>query len=542
MAKNIDWWKNALIYQIYPLSFKDSNDDGIGDISGIISKLDYLKDYGVDVIWLSPVYQSPMDDNGYDISDYTKINPMFGTMEDLVQLIHEVHQRDMKIIMDLVVNHTSDEHFWFKEASQSKTSKFRDYYIWQDQPVPEISSIFSGSAWQFDEKTNQYYFHLFSKRQPDLNWQNSLLREEIYQMINDWLDLGIDGFRMDVIDVIGKDVASGKLGDGPYLETYLKEMYERCFKGRDIMTVGEMGGISAMRAWELTSMKDSGLNMTFQFTHFVVDQLEHHSKWYIKSTDFLTLKTIFSKNHEIFKNSGWNSLYLSNHDQPRQVSRFGDEKTFRIRSAQMLFTMMYLQKGTPYVYQGEEIGMTGVKFDSIDDYKDIETLNWYQEAKDNGWSHENIMHSIYVKGRDNSRTPLQWNDDIHAGFSKHEPWIKVNPNYQTINAKIDLENPNGVYHYTKQIFRIRKQYDVFTEGDFKCLFPEDPKTFIYVRQNETHQALVINNMTNKNVIVDLKHYRSFTNILSNVAIDLSEKTILEPYAAGIFIKEQNHDN
>ncbi len=542
MEKTITWWKKALIYQIYPLSFKDSNDDGIGDIKGIISKLDYLKDYGVDVIWLSPVYQSPMDDNGYDISDYTKVNPMFGTMDDLISLIDEVHQRDMKIIMDLVVNHTSDEHVWFKEAKKSKDSKFRDYYIWQDQPIPDIHSIFSGSAWQFDKTTNQYYFHLFSKRQPDLNWQNSELRQAIYQMMNDWLDLGIDGFRMDVIDLIGKDVPSGKLGDGPYLESFLKEMYQACFKERDIMTVGEMGGISVIRAKELTSNQDFGLNMTFQFSHLAVDQVKSQSKWYIQPTDFLELKTILSNNHQIFKSSGWNSLFLSNHDQPRQVSRFGDEKNFRIRSAQMLFTMLYLQKGTPYVYQGEEIGMTGIKFDDISNYKDVEILNWYEEAKGYGWRDEDIMKSIYAKGRDNSRTPFQWNDEVYAGFSKHEPWLKVNPNYLNINAKIDLENPNGVYQYTKQLFKIRKQYDVFTEGDFTGLFPEDPKTFIYLRQDKTHQALVVNNMTNQEVIIDLKEFQAFTNLLSNVAIDLSEKTVLKPYAASIFIKELTHDN
>lgn len=543
MDKKITWWKNALVYQIYPLSFKDSNGDGIGDLRGIIESLDYLKDYGVDVIWLSPVYQSPMDDNGYDISDYYEINPMFGTMDDLKELISKVHQKGMKIIMDLVVNHTSDEHHWFKEARSSLNSPVRDYYIWRDEPKPEIGSVFSGSAWTFDSKTNQYYFHLFSRRQPDLNWQNPHLRNEIYRMMNKWLDMGIDGFRMDVIELIGKDIDSARLGDGPYLEIYLNEMYENCFKGRDIFTVGEMGGISVKRAQELTSQSNLGLNMTFQFSHLGVDQEKGQSKWHIKKPDMLELKKILSENQIIFMNSGWNSLFLSNHDQPRQVTRFGnDSALYRIRSSQMLFTMLYGQKGTPYVYQGEEIGMTGIVFDDIDQYKDIETINWYHEAKALGWEKDKIMASIAAKGRDNSRTPFQWNESLFAGFSNHHPWLSVNPNYLQINAKKEMENPFGIYHYTKTLFEIRKKYDVFSNGDFTLLYPEDDQTFIYLRQTRNQSALVVTNMTDQEVVVDLENFEDYKLLLANVDIKLTGHTKLKPYAAAIYIKERKYDN
>jgi len=538
MEKKIAWWKNALVYQIYPLSFKDSNGDGIGDLRGIIESLDYLKDYGVDVIWLSPIYRSPMDDNGYDISDYFDVNPMFGTMDDVKELIEKVHQKGMKIIMDLVVNHTSDEHHWFKSAKSSIYSPVRDYYIWRDKPEPEIHSIFSGSAWEYDETTNQYYFHLFSRKQPDLNWQNPHLRQEIYRMMNKWLDMGIDGFRMDVIELIGKDVDTLRLGDGPYLEAYLTEMYEACFKGRDIFTVGEMGGISQKRAQELTSNPKFGLNMTFQFSHLGVDQEPNKSKWHIRKPDMYELKRILANSQVIFESKGWNSLFLSNHDQPRQVTRFGnDSALYRVRSSQMLFTMLYLQKGTPYVYQGEEIGMTGIQFKDISDYKDIETINWYHEALSLGWKKEDIMVSIYAKGRDNSRTPFQWNDKPNAGFSTHKPWLMVNPNYPLINAELDMKNPFGVYHYTKALFAIRKNYDVFTNGDFKLLYEDDNQSFIYLRTDQTHQILVVANMTDQEIIRDLEPYKSYQLLLSNVDIQLSKETVIKPYAAAVFMKE-----
>ncbi|PKK85672.1 MAG: glucohydrolase, partial [Tenericutes bacterium HGW-Tenericutes-8] len=357
MNKNLKWWKKAVVYQIYPLSFADSNGDGYGDLKGIIQKLDYLKSLGIDVLWLSPVYQSPMDDNGYDISDYYKIDPIFGTMTDFEELLHKTHDLGMKIIMDLVINHTSDEHVWFKESKKSKDNPFRDYYIWRDKPS-DITSVFSGSAWEFDPTTNQYYFHLFSKKQPDLNWDNPKLRTAIYQMINYWLDLGVDGFRLDVIDLIGKDVDHFQLSDGPYLLERLTEMKNQCFLYRDIMTVGEMPGLSIERAAEITDEKNGFLNMIFQFGHVGLDEVPGKGKWVLKSLDLLEFKQYFLKSQSILAKQGWNSLFLANHDQPRVVSRYGST-LYRKESAKMLATILYGMQGTPYIYQGEEIGMTG---------------------------------------------------------------------------------------------------------------------------------------------------------------------------------------
>ena len=541
MEKNIMWWKNVLVYQIYPLSFKDSNQDGIGDIPGIISKLPYLKDFGVDVIWLSPVYESPMDDNGYDISNYQAINPIFGRNEDIDELINQVHKAGMKIIMDLVVNHTSDQHHWFLESKKSIDSKYRDYYIWKSKPEPAITSIFSGPAWTYDEATNQYYFHLFSKRQPDLNWQNKNLRFEIYQMMNYWLDKGIDGFRMDVIELIGKDVHKGILADGPYLETYLNEMYENCFKGRDLINVGEMGGISVERAKELTSNPKLGLHMTFQFSHLGIDEVPGLGKWALKPYEPYSLKEILIQNNHIFEDGGWNALFLSNHDQVRQVSRFGSLK-YRTKSAQMLSTMLYLQRGTPYLYMGEELGMTGIKFNEMNDYKDIETINYYKDAKTKGIKHEDIMESIHHKSRDNSRTPFQWSDEPYAGFSTVKPWLAVNPNYKELNLENELKDEQSVYHYTKKLFQIRKAYDVFVNGAFIPIDETSKDTFIYLRSNSQHQILVVTNMTDKDVTSNLSQFKDFKVLLENEATILSKETKLKPYHAAIFIKELTYDN
>ncbi|WP_162163910.1 glycoside hydrolase family 13 protein [Acholeplasma hippikon] len=536
MEKNLTWWKKGVVYQIYPLSFKDTNNDGIGDIKGIISELNYLKDLGVDIIWLSPIYESPMDDNGYDISNYLAINRMFGTMEDVDELIYEVHQRGMRIIMDLVVNHTSDEYPWFIEARKDRKSKYRNYYIWKDEPTPEIHSIFSGSAWEYNEQTNDYYFHLFSKKQPDLNWQNPELRKEIYHIINTWLNKGIDGFRMDVIELIGKDIDTIRLGDGPYMETYLNEMYENCFKGRDIMTVGEMNGLSLERAEELTSRENMGLSMTFNFSHLSVDEEKGKGKWHIKKPDMFEMKNILIKNNEIFKKGGWNALFLSNHDQVRQVSRFGSEK-MRTKSAQALFTMSLLQRGTPFIYQGEEIGMTGIRFINITDYKDIETINWYKEATVQGWSHEKIMATIYSKGRDNSRTPMQWNKEIYAGFSQYEPWLQVNPNYVEVNVLDEMNNFDSVYNYLKQMLKLRKTHRALIDGDFEAIYPEEKDTFIYKRSNEKENFLIISNLSDKQVTLDLEAFSKYKLMLSNDAIELSKQTMIKPYQAAIFMEE-----
>ncbi len=533
MEKNMNWWKKAVVYQIYPLSFQDSNNDGIGDLKGIISRLDYLENLGVDVIWLSPVYKSPMDDNGYDISDYLSIDPIFGTMDDMKQLIKEVHQRKMRLIMDLVVNHTSEEHIWFKEARKSKDNPYRDYYIWSDTET-NIGSVFGGKAWTYDENTKQYYFHLFSKRQPDLNWQNPELRKHIYTIVNTWLDMGIDGFRLDVIDLIGKDVFNYQLSDGPYLNEYLSELNDMCFKGRDIMTVGEMPGLSVERQIEITKIDHPLLSMIFQFAHVGLDEVPGQGKWVLKKLDLVEFKKTFTKLQQSLYDKGWNSLFLSNHDQPRVVTRYGSE-TYRIESAKMLATILYGMQGTPYVYQGEEIGMTGVKFNSISDYQDIETKNIYTILKDQGWSEEKIMESIYQKSRDNSRTPFQWDDSINAGFTKGKPWLKINPNYLSINAKNDVSDLSGVYQYYKRLLKLRKEMDIFHEGTFILHLENHPKLFIYERKNNHQRVLVIGSFSDQEEVIDLSAFNIKKTLITNdETIVLSGLTKLSPYYTGIF--------
>lgn len=532
MEKDIKWWKNAIVYQIYPLSFQDSNGDGIGDLNGIRSRLAYLKDLGVDVIWLSPVYKSPMDDNGYDIADYLAIDPMFGQMDDMKKLISDVHRHGMRLIMDLVVNHTSDEHAWFKASKSSKDNPKRDYYIWRDQPS-DIGSVFGGPAWTFDETTKQYYFHLFSKRQPDLNWQNETLRQDIYQMINTWLDMGIDGFRLDVIDLIGKDVDNRMLSDGPYLSTYLKEMYDTCFKHRDIMTVGEMPGLSIERARDITSGEEPLLSMIFQFAHVGLDEVPGQGKWVLKELDLNEFKQTFEKLQHVMYQKGWNSLFLSNHDQPRVVTRYGSEM-YRKASAKMLATILYGMQGTPYVYQGEEIGMTGVKFESIDDYRDIETKQIYEILKNQGWDEEKIMRSIYAKSRDNSRTPFQWNNEEHAGFSETNPWLKVNPNYPMINADHDMKDPDGVYPYYQRLFKLRKQEPIFLEGDFQLIYEDHPKVFAYMRNTKEKRILVIGSFSDQPMFMDLSGYHLKNIMITNDQnVLLAEQMTLSPYYTAI---------
>ena len=542
MEKYIKWWKNAIVYQIYPLSFQDSNGDGIGDLNGIRSRLSYLKNLGVDVIWLSPVYKSPMDDNGYDIADYLAIDPMFGHMDDMKKLISDVHRHGMRLIMDLVINHTSDEHAWFKASKSSKDHPKRDYYIWRDQPS-DIGSVFGGPAWTFDETTKQYYFHLFSKRQPDLNWQNEALRQDIYQMINTWLDMGIDGFRLDVIDLIGKDVDSRMLSDGPYLSTYLKEMYDTCFKHRDIMTVGEMPGLSIERARDITSGEEPLLSMIFQFAHVGLDEVPGQGKWVLKELDLNEFKQTFEKLQHVMYQKGWNSLFLSNHDQPRVVTRYGSE-TYRKASAKMLATILYGMQGTPYVYQGEEIGMTGVKFESIDDYRDIETKQIYQILKDQGWDEKKIMRSIYAKSRDNSRTPFQWNDHKNAGFSDANPWLKVNPNYQSVNADHDMKDPDGVYPYYQQLFKLRKQEPIFLEGDFQLIYQDHPKVFAYIRNTKEKRILVIGSFSDQPMFMDLSGYHLKKIMITNDHnVLLAKQMTLSPYYTAIIeIGDDFHAN
>ncbi|NSA86143.1 oligo-1,6-glucosidase/glucan 1,6-alpha-glucosidase [Clostridium beijerinckii] len=447
------WWKESVVYQVYPRSFNDSNGDGIGDLRGIIEKLDYLKELEIDVIWLSPVYESPNDDNGYDISDYEDIMDEFGTMEDMDDLIKEGNKRGIKILMDLVVNHTSDEHKWFIEAKKSKDNPYRDYYIWRDpvngEEPNDLRSTFSGSAWQYDKTTGQYYLHLFSKKQPDLNWENEEVRNRIYKMMNFWIDKGIGGFRMDVIELIGKIPDKKVTHNGPKLHEYIREMNKKTFGGKDLLTVGETWGCTTEIAKKYSNPDDSELSMIFQFEHILLDQQPGKEKWDLKPLELLDLKKALSRWQVELEGTGWNSLFWNNHDVPRIVSRWGNDKEYRVESAKMLATLLHGMKGTPYIYQGEELGMTNVRFESLEDYKDIETLNMYNERKKQGYTHEDIMLSIYTKGRDNARTPMQWDDSQNAGFTSGQPWLKVNPNYKEINAELQLKDENSIFNYYK---------------------------------------------------------------------------------------------
>ncbi|CCQ92891.1 Oligo-1,6-glucosidase [[Clostridium] ultunense Esp] len=505
------WWKEAVVYQIYPRSFMDSNGDGIGDLKGIISKLDYLKELGVDVIWLSPVYESPNDDNGYDISNYQAIMKEFGTMDDFDELLKEVHKRGMKLMMDLVVNHTSDEHPWFQHSRDSKENPYRNFYIWRagkgGKEPNNWESVFGGSAWEFDERTGEYYLHLFSRKQPDLNWENEAVRQHVYEMMRWWLDKGIDGFRMDVINLLSKvpDLpdgipAPGKkyaspfdyVANGPKIHDYLKEMSEKVLSHYDLITVGETPGVTPEEA-KLYVGEDRGeLQMVFQFEHMDLDS--EGSKWNVKPWKLTDLKKVMSKWQKELDGIGWNSLYLNNHDQPRLVSRFGDDGKYRVESAKMLATFLHTLQGTPYIYQGEEIGMTNVRFPSIDDYRDIETLNMYHEAVvERGEDPRKVMESIYAKGRDNARTPMQWDDSPHAGFTTGTPWIQVNPNYREINVKKALAEEDSILHYYRKLIRLRKEYPIIIYGSYELLLPEDEEIYAYLRKWEGMKLLTILN-------------------------------------------------
>lgn len=494
------WWKESVVYQIYPRSFMDGDGDGVGDLRGILSKLDYLKELGVDVVWLSPVYKSPNDDNGYDISDYQDIMDEFGTLADWEELLAGLHARGMKLIMDLVVNHTSDEHAWFVESRSSKDNPYREYYIWRSgtngKEPNNWESFFSGSAWQHDATTDEYYLHLFSKKQPDLNWENPKVREEVYKMMTWWLDKGIDGFRMDVINMISKvpslpdapqyndrPYQSGApyVMNGPRVHEYLQEMNQQVLSKYDIMTVGETPGVTPEEAIAYVGEDRHELNMVFQFELVDIDS-GPNGKWDIvpwKLTDF---KWIMSKWQVELAGKGWNSLYLNNHDQPRMVSRFGNDSTYRVESAKMLATLLHTLQGTPYIYQGEEIGMTNVKFDSIEDYRDIETLNMYREKVTGGKEDpQQVMHAIYIKGRDNARTPMQWDDSEHAGFTVGTPWIRVNPNCQQINVKQALADSDSIFYYYQQLIRLRKQHPILVYGDYQILLEDHEQIYAYKR-------------------------------------------------------------
>ncbi|GAA0499066.1 alpha,alpha-phosphotrehalase [Salinibacillus aidingensis] len=510
------WWKKAVVYQIYPKSFRDTTGNGMGDIQGIIQKLDYLHKLGVDVIWLTPVYKSPQKDNGYDISNYYSIEPQYGTMEDFEELLTETHKRGMKLIMDLVINHTSTEHEWFKQAASSKDNEYRDFYIWKDPVDGDMpnnwQSKFGGPAWEFDEKSGQYYLHLFDVTQADINWENPVVREKLYDMIKFWAEKGIDGFRLDVINLISKnqDFPSDDTGDGrkfytdgPRIHEYLHEMNQKAFSPYNMMTVGEMSSTKLENCVLYTNPEREELDMTFQFHHLKVDY-PNGEKWTKAPFDFLELKKILSYWQKgMHEGGGWNALFWCNHDQPRVVSRFGDVENYHEKSAKMLGTTIHMMQGTPYIYQGEEFGMTNPGFTSIDQYRDVESLNAYKLLQQEGKSDEEIIGILQQKSRDNSRTPMQWNSSENAGFTEGTPWIGVADNYQEINAENAVQNPNSIFYHYQQLIQLRKKYDIITYGDYQLLLEDDSQIFAYTRNWENEQLIVVSNFYGQEANVKL---------------------------------------
>ena len=558
---NNTWWKESVVYQIYPRSFCDSSGDGIGDLRGIIGKLDYLQTLGVDVVWLSPVYKSPNDDNGYDISDYQDIMDEFGTLADWEEMLAGMHQRGIKLVMDLVVNHTSDEHPWFVESRRSADNPYRDYYIWRPgkdgrEPNNWVSH-FSGSAWQYDEATAEYYLHLFSRKQPDLNWENPAVRGDVFAMMRWWLDKGIDGFRMDVINMISKapglpDVPAVSRDryqyggqyfiHGPRLLEFLDAMKQEVLSQYDILTVGETPAADPQRASEITNEETGALSMVFQFEHMGLDEdPAGSSKWDIKPWDLLDLKRVMSRWQKGLEGRGWNSLYLSNHDQPRSLSRFGDDGRYRVESAKLLATFLHMQQGTPYVYQGEEIGMTNVAFETITDYRDIETLNVYREFVVNeGRDPQAVLSIIHAKSRDNARTPFQWDDRAQAGFTTGTPWIKVNPNYTEINAKQALTDPDSIFYYYQKLIRLRKAHPLIVYGTYDLILDAHPQIYAFTRTWHDDRLLVMLNFSAHTPDLALPSDISFAEqelLISNYAVDAAEdihQLALRPYEARVY--------
>ena len=498
-------WHKSVVYQIYPKSFNSYYNKETGDIKGVTEKLDYLKELGVDYIWLTPIYQSPQNDNGYDVSDYYSIDPSYGTMEEFEELLAEAKVRNIEIMLDIVVNHSSTEHKWFKEAKEDKNSPYRNYYIWRDEKN-NWQSKFGGSAWKYDEKTEQYYLHLFDETQADLNWENEKLREEVYDMMRFWLDKGVTGFRLDVINLISKDqcflndegstaTSDGRkyYTDGPRVHEYLQEMNRNVFAGKDVITVGEMSSTTIDNCIKYSNPERNELSMTFSFHHLKVDY-PNGDKWTKAEFDFIKLKEIMSNwQIEMQKGGGWNALFWCNHDQPRIVSRFGDDGKYRNESAKMLATAMHMLQGTPYIYQGEEIGMTNPKFESIEQYRDVESLNIYDIKLKEGLSKEEIIGILKQKSRDNSRTPMQWNEEMNSGFTTSTPWISVAENFTEINVEKALEDKESVFYHYKKLIELRKTYDVITEGEYAILDKNDPKIWAYTRTTESEVLLVINN-------------------------------------------------
>lgn len=552
------WWKESVVYQIYPRSFCDSNGDGIGDLNGITGKLDYLKELGIDVIWLSPVYKSPNDDNGYDISDYQAIMDEFGTMEDFDRMLATAHEKGIKIMMDLVVNHTSDEHKWFIESRKSTDNPYRDYYIWrpakEDGSLPNNwGSCFSGPAWEYDKTTDMYFLHLFSKKQPDLNWDNPAVRQDVFDMMNWWLKKGVDGFRMDVISLISKepglpDKETGINGyatfnvsaNGPHVHEYLQEMRQKALNNADTITVGECSGVTLEEAKKYARSDEKELNMVFQFEHMDVDSDEKSGKWTTRKMDLRDLKKILTRWQKGLQDIAWNSLYWENHDQPRSVSRFGnDSDEYREISAKMLATCIHMMQGTPYVYQGEELGMTNCPFNTLDNFRDLESINAFHELTEQGkMTEEDMMAAIGYKGRDNARTPMQWDDSAYAGFSTANPWIMVNPNYTKINAKDQVNREDSVFKYYQKLIKLRHESELIVYGTYDLILDDDKDIYAYIRTLGDKKLIVYCNFSENTREVELPE--EFTNgkvLISNyIDAKVNHKITLRPYEAIVIQK------
>ena len=520
------WWQEVVVYQIYPRSFKDSNGDGIGDLRGIIEKLDYLHTLGIGAIWLSPVYKSPNDDNGYDISDYEDIMDEFGTMTDMEELISEADKRGIKIVMDLVVNHTSDEHHWFIESRKGKDNPYRDYYVWadpaEDGGAPtDLQSVFLGSAWKYDEASGQHFLHLFSQRQPDLNWENDKVRREVYDMMNFWIDKGVGGFRMDVIDLIGKIPLEGITSNGPKLHEYLQEMNKATFGDKDLLTVGETWGATPEIAKLYSNPARHELSMVFQFEHSLLDNEPGKEKWDLKPLDVSELKAVLSKWQTELGNEGWNSLFWNNHDLPRIVSRWGNDKEYRVRSAKAFAILLHMMKGTPYIYQGEELGLTNTPVSSIEELDDIESINMYHDRIARGFSVESIMESLNAKGRDNARRPIPWAAEANGGFTTGTPWLALNPNYKEINVEAELQNPDSVFHTYRKLIQLRKDHPIVVWGDYELL-ETSSNVFAYYRTLGEERWLTVVNLSDseEEISVDARFNKVLVANTENEVTDL----------------------
>ena len=545
------WWKEGIVYQIYPRSFKDSTGNGVGDIYGIIEKLDYIKSLGVNMIWICPIYSSPNDDNGYDISDYRKISEEFGGNKAFDILLKEMHKRDLKLIMDLVANHSSDEHKWFQESKKGENNPYHDYYIWKrgdfDVPPNNWLSVFSGSAWQWDSNLNKYYLHLFTKKQPDLNWENPKVRDEIYDVLNFWFSKGVDGFRMDVISFISKrldfppaeegatlsDMMENIYANGPRIHEFLKEMNKKVLSKYDIVTVGEGPGVNLKTGLKYVDENEKELDMVFHFDHLQMD-FGPEGKFDPQTVDFIKFKKVFSDWDLYLKNKGWNSIFLGNHDFSRIVSRFGNDKKYRNQSAKLLATLLMTLRGTPYVYQGDEIGMTNIKYPSIDYYDDIETRNAWKEAEEQGKDMDIFLKAVHKQSRDNARTPLQWDNSRNAGFSSSKPWLDVNENYNKINVELQQGNPDSILNYYREIIRIRKNNSTLIYGDFLDLEPSNEKLYIYKRWDKQKTFIIVLNFSDDMAQWDIQNFDSMRLVISNYKKSVYTKSV-DPWEARVYI-------